>query len=439
MEGRNLLVVAHRLSTVRALDRLLVMDHGRVIEEGNHETLIRRPGGVYRRLFERSGVGADQGMSLEELRGDASRFVDEPGTATWRWIRAEAVAPAASGGRRQTPPAAGAYRGPLSSRPLGQRQAQAEADQRGAKDQALDLLRLRAGRQPAPHRAARQRAQHIERQPQADQDHAQHGELPTGPLAGDTNCGSSTEQNSKALGLSTLVSTPDISAPRQLVVFAASAAPPRRTWDRRAAASPQPHQIAATRQPGRVEGPGMRANSGGPSAARECAARARASASQRGATAAVSSGTSPGDDCAPRNNAISAMTALLRSCCAGRHSRKIGLACACGVHANETIIIGMNGYQNRFLHCQTHPQASTGRLRPPRRPAEAKAVSAAEAEIGLSPSPCLRVRMLEDAGVIQGYGGGCDGSAGRGQRARNAFSGGRRAAGRIVRAPGVGG
>ena len=79
MEGRSTLVVAHRLSTVRALDRLLVMDHGRVIEEGNHETLIRRPGGVYRRLFERQALELTKGMSLEELRGDASRFVDEPG------------------------------------------------------------------------------------------------------------------------------------------------------------------------------------------------------------------------------------------------------------------------------------------------------------------------------------------------------------------------
>lgn len=78
MEGRSTLVVAHRLSTVRALDRLLVMDHGRVIEEGNHETLIRRPGGVYRRLFERQALELTKGMSLEELRGDASRFVDEP-------------------------------------------------------------------------------------------------------------------------------------------------------------------------------------------------------------------------------------------------------------------------------------------------------------------------------------------------------------------------
>ena len=77
MEGRSTLV-AHRPSTVRALDRLLVMDHGRVIEEGNHETLIRRPGGAYRRLFERQALELTKGMSLEELRGDASRFVDEP-------------------------------------------------------------------------------------------------------------------------------------------------------------------------------------------------------------------------------------------------------------------------------------------------------------------------------------------------------------------------
>lgn len=78
MEGRSTLVVAHRLSTVRALDRLLVMDHGRVIEEGDHETLIRRPGGVYRRLFERQALELTRGMSMEELRGETPRYTDEP-------------------------------------------------------------------------------------------------------------------------------------------------------------------------------------------------------------------------------------------------------------------------------------------------------------------------------------------------------------------------
>lgn len=62
MQGRTTLVVAHRLSTVRALDRLLVMDRGRVIEEGSHDALIRREGGVYRRLFERQALELTRGL-----------------------------------------------------------------------------------------------------------------------------------------------------------------------------------------------------------------------------------------------------------------------------------------------------------------------------------------------------------------------------------------
>jgi ATP-binding cassette subfamily B protein len=53
MAGRTSIVIAHRLSTVRAMDRILVFDHGRVMEEGNHEALLRRPHGHYRQLFER--------------------------------------------------------------------------------------------------------------------------------------------------------------------------------------------------------------------------------------------------------------------------------------------------------------------------------------------------------------------------------------------------
>ncbi|WP_455774605.1 ABC transporter ATP-binding protein, partial [Burkholderia stabilis] len=56
MVGRTTLVVAHRLSTVRALDRLLVLDRGKVIEEGSHDALIRIDGGIYRRLFERQAL-----------------------------------------------------------------------------------------------------------------------------------------------------------------------------------------------------------------------------------------------------------------------------------------------------------------------------------------------------------------------------------------------
>jgi subfamily B ATP-binding cassette protein MsbA len=49
--GRSTLIIAHRLSTVQRADRLIVLDRGRIIEEGSHAELLRR-GGVYARLFQ---------------------------------------------------------------------------------------------------------------------------------------------------------------------------------------------------------------------------------------------------------------------------------------------------------------------------------------------------------------------------------------------------
>ncbi|SEK10644.1 ATP-binding cassette, subfamily B [Achromobacter sp. NFACC18-2] len=72
MQGRTTLVVAHRLSTVRALDRLLVMDHGRVIEEGSHDALIRLKGGLYRRLFERQALELTKGLDPADLLEDGA-------------------------------------------------------------------------------------------------------------------------------------------------------------------------------------------------------------------------------------------------------------------------------------------------------------------------------------------------------------------------------
>ncbi len=56
MKGRTSIVIAHRLSTVRSLDRILVFDRGEIVEQGTHAVLAGKPGGIYRGLFERQVV-----------------------------------------------------------------------------------------------------------------------------------------------------------------------------------------------------------------------------------------------------------------------------------------------------------------------------------------------------------------------------------------------
>ena len=47
MQGRTVFVIAHRLSTVQNSDVIMVLDHGRIIERGNHEKLIAEKGTYY--------------------------------------------------------------------------------------------------------------------------------------------------------------------------------------------------------------------------------------------------------------------------------------------------------------------------------------------------------------------------------------------------------
>ena len=48
MQGRTVFVIAHRLSTVRNSDVIIVLDHGRIIERGNHDKLIADKGQYYK-------------------------------------------------------------------------------------------------------------------------------------------------------------------------------------------------------------------------------------------------------------------------------------------------------------------------------------------------------------------------------------------------------
>ena len=68
MQGRTTIVIAHRLSTVVNADRIVVMEAGRVVEEGRHADLIPIPNGVYARFYElQSGKGHD----LHEIETDS--------------------------------------------------------------------------------------------------------------------------------------------------------------------------------------------------------------------------------------------------------------------------------------------------------------------------------------------------------------------------------
>jgi ATP-binding cassette subfamily B multidrug efflux pump len=56
MEGKTVIAVAHRLSTIAAMDRLVIMDKGRIVEEGSHRQLLRK-GGLYASLWQRQSGG----------------------------------------------------------------------------------------------------------------------------------------------------------------------------------------------------------------------------------------------------------------------------------------------------------------------------------------------------------------------------------------------
>jgi energy-coupling factor transporter ATP-binding protein EcfA2 len=56
MEGKTVLAIAHRLSTIAQMDRIVVLDEGRIVEQGTHDDLLAR-GALYARYWDRQSGG----------------------------------------------------------------------------------------------------------------------------------------------------------------------------------------------------------------------------------------------------------------------------------------------------------------------------------------------------------------------------------------------
>ncbi|TPW26482.1 ABC transporter ATP-binding protein [Pararhizobium mangrovi] len=73
MEGRTVVVIAHRLSTIARADRIIVMQSGRIAEQGRHEDLAQRSDGIYARFHRMQALGLDTDVAIDQAGAAPAR------------------------------------------------------------------------------------------------------------------------------------------------------------------------------------------------------------------------------------------------------------------------------------------------------------------------------------------------------------------------------